>query len=421
MEGMENNNPMPQEVSSENAAPQEPVETVPMPPAVATLAVRFTGTGSEYFRIWIVNLLLTLVTLTLYLPFARARRMAYFQNNTLVGNDPLGFHADPWKMFRGYLLVLVLGLGYWSVTHFMPSLNWLALLVFALVWPALWRASLQFRLRNTSWRGVRLGFTGDLRGAYVAMLPAFLPALFFAAFMPQVEPGDDMAEEVATQVLWVMAGGMLLMLVAGPWMWAQIKRYQHQGYSFLAERTRFDATNKQFYVLSAKVIGVSMLVMAGMGSVMASVGVAMTMLGTFGAGDMSDPEKAAGFGTVLIVVVAAMTALIYILWPLIVGSYTTSRQQNMVWNHTHSPNIRFHSDLKLAPLLRLNALNWVLIAVTAGLYWPFAKVRSARIRLEAMRLEVQGNVDDWVADAAPGAAGTVGDAAGDFFGIDLGL
>ena len=36
--------------------------------------------------------------------------MAYFQNNTLVGGDPLGFHADPWKMFRGYLLVLVLGL-----------------------------------------------------------------------------------------------------------------------------------------------------------------------------------------------------------------------------------------------------------------------------------------------------------------------
>ena len=65
-------------------------------PASQTLDIRFTGSGSEYFRIWIVNLLLTLVTLTLYLPFARARRMAYFQNNTLVGGDPLGFHADPW-------------------------------------------------------------------------------------------------------------------------------------------------------------------------------------------------------------------------------------------------------------------------------------------------------------------------------------
>lgn len=418
---MENRDPLPQVEAMEAPVPQAPAEDTPPPPAVTALPVRFTGSGSEYFRIWIVNLLLTLVTLTLYLPFARARRMAYFQNNTLVGNDPLGFHADPWKMFRGYLLVLVLGLGYWSVTHFMPSLNWLALLVFALVWPALWRASLQFRLRNTSWRGVRLGFAGDLRGAYFAMLPAFLPALFFAVFMPQVEPGEDVAQEVATHILWVTGAGMLLMLVAGPWMWAQIKRYQHQGYCFVSERTRFDAGNKQFYVLSAKVIGVSMLVMAGMGTIMGTVTAAMTLLGVFGSGVLSDPEKGAGFGALIIGVVVAATAFVYILWPLIVGSYTTSRQQNMVWNHTHSPNIRFHSDLKLAPLLRLNALNWVLIAVTAGLYWPFAKVRSARIRLEAMRLEVQGNVDDWVADAAPGAAGTVGDAAGDFFGIDLGL
>ncbi|MDD2927205.1 DUF898 family protein, partial [Rhodoferax sp.] len=29
------------------------------------LSLEFTGSGSEYFRIWIVNLLLTLVTFTL--------------------------------------------------------------------------------------------------------------------------------------------------------------------------------------------------------------------------------------------------------------------------------------------------------------------------------------------------------------------
>lgn len=138
-----------------------------------TLDIRFTGTGSEYFRIWIVNLLLILVTLSLYLPFARARRIAYFQNNTLVGGDPLGFHAKPWKMFRGYLIILLLGVGYWGVSHLAPSFAWIALLVFALLWPLLWRASLQFRLRNTSWRGVRLNFVGDVQSAYMSMLPFF--------------------------------------------------------------------------------------------------------------------------------------------------------------------------------------------------------------------------------------------------------
>jgi uncharacterized membrane protein YjgN (DUF898 family) len=35
----------------------------------------FRATGSEYFRIWIVNLLLTLVTLGVYSPWAKVRRL----------------------------------------------------------------------------------------------------------------------------------------------------------------------------------------------------------------------------------------------------------------------------------------------------------------------------------------------------------
>ena len=43
--------------------------------------VVFTGSGSEYFRIWIINLLLTLATAGLYLPWAKARRLRYFMGN----------------------------------------------------------------------------------------------------------------------------------------------------------------------------------------------------------------------------------------------------------------------------------------------------------------------------------------------------
>jgi uncharacterized membrane protein YjgN (DUF898 family) len=73
-----------------------------------TLEIRFTGSGSEYFRIWAVNMLLTLVTLGFYLPFAKARRIRYFYANTLVDGQALSFHGDPWKMFRGYVLLVVL-------------------------------------------------------------------------------------------------------------------------------------------------------------------------------------------------------------------------------------------------------------------------------------------------------------------------
>ena len=54
------------------------------------LTLAFTASGSEYFRIWIVNILLTIVTLGFYLPFAKARRLRYFYANTLIDQPTAG-------------------------------------------------------------------------------------------------------------------------------------------------------------------------------------------------------------------------------------------------------------------------------------------------------------------------------------------
>ena len=43
-------------------------------PSLQTHAFSFTGSGSEYFRIWIVNLFLSIVTLGVYSAWAKVRR-----------------------------------------------------------------------------------------------------------------------------------------------------------------------------------------------------------------------------------------------------------------------------------------------------------------------------------------------------------
>jgi uncharacterized membrane protein YjgN (DUF898 family) len=43
---------------------------------------RFTGTGGEYFRIWIVNVMLSVVTFGIYSAWAKARRLQYFYRHT---------------------------------------------------------------------------------------------------------------------------------------------------------------------------------------------------------------------------------------------------------------------------------------------------------------------------------------------------
>ena len=101
--------------------------------------------------------------------------------------------------------------------------------------------------------------------------------------------------------------------------------------------------------------------------------------------------------------------------------YFTTRFQNLLWSGTRSTHIVLNSRLRFRDLLRVNLVNWMLIIVTLGLFWPFAKVRAARVRLQAMSVQLDGDVEDWVARARTTGRGVLGDAAGDFLGIDMGL
>jgi uncharacterized membrane protein YjgN (DUF898 family) len=369
-------------------------------PPVQTMGLRFTGSGSEYFRIWIVNMLLTLVTFTLYWPFARARRMAYFHRNTLVGKDALGFHADPWKMFRGYLLMLVLGGVYSGVSTFVPELAWLPLLVLVVLWPALWRSSLMFRLRNTSWRGVRFEFEGSLRGAYGVMLPLFVPAvvLVLAGALAGV---PELLQFTLVQSLLVLAGiTAVVFFFVFPWLMARMHAFQHSGYVFASQRTVL-AEGKitgALYLIALKIAGIVLALSLVSGALATSEG------------------AAAGVSAVVVLMV-----LIYLAFPLVLLPYFKTRVQNLLWGNTRSEQLIIHSQLRFRDMFKVNLVNWLLIVVTLGLYWPFAAVRSARVRLEAMAIEVHGDVNTWVADAPKQQAGVLGDAAGDFFGVDMGL
>jgi uncharacterized membrane protein YjgN (DUF898 family) len=78
---------------------------------------------------------------------------------------------------------------------------------------------------------------------------------------------------------------------------------------------------------------------------------------------------------------------------------------------------RFESALRFAPLCGLTLKNGLLIVLTLGLYWPFAAVALARMKLEAVSVVLQEDLEA-LADRARGSAG---DAAGDQLGFDIGL
>ena len=373
------------------------------------LDVRFTGSGSEYFRIWIVNLLLMLVTLSLYYPWAKVRRLRYFLGNTLVDGQPLDFHGKPLKMLRGYLLVGAL-LGLYSVAgKFSPLAGLVAFLVVAGIWPALLKSSLQFRLANTSWRGLRFRFTGTVGGAYKAMLPLFVPGLLILAALVGVPDQQH-------PPLWYVAFAGLVTLVTlavFPWLWFKLKKYQHEHYGLGQLQTELRTGLWSFYAVFLKTLAVFV------GVVLALVGV---LFGLGAAWFVSLFQGRSGMGLVAAIIAALLAGLIGLLVVQIVPRpYFTSRMQNLLWSRTGNKALRFRSKLKFRPLLGVTLKNWLLMVLTLGLYWPFAAVALTRMRLEAVSVITRVDPAELL-DGARGAEGeAAGDAAGDLFGLDVGL
>lgn len=371
-------------------------------------AISFTGSGSEYFRIWIVNLLLILVTLSLYYPWAKVRKLRYFHTNTQVAGHALDFHGEPLKMLRGYLLVLGLAGAYALAGEVSPVAQSLALLVLAVLWPALWRASLQFRLGNTSWRGLRMQFTGSMGGAYGALL---LPWVAFAliggalGFMGGAAAGGGLLAVLLPVAIMLGVYGLI------PYFWLRLKRYQHGHYAYGQIQTSLDARVGATYGVFARTAGVAFLafLVAGLCFVLG-----LALFGGLGGGD---PRA---FGAAILAF-APLVALLFVLAQVLPRAYATSRLQNLLWSGTGSEDIRFKSRVGFGALAGLLFKNWLLVIVTLGLYWPWAAIAVARLRLEAVSLRTRQPLDALSAGARARSGDAAGDAAGDVFGIDLGL
>ena len=383
------------------------------PSGQTRLGIEFTGSGSEYFRIWIVNLLLTLLTLGLYHPWAKVRTLRYFYGNTHVGAHPLDFHGDPWRMLRGFLLVGTLLVLYSFAGKVSVDAGQVALVIVALVWPALFRASLQFRLANTSWRGLRFHFGGGMAGAYKALLPAIVPGVLFFALSLQVPDGPR--PKVPHWLTLAFPLSLLAAALLAPLLWWAMKRYQHDHYGLGPWRTQLRAGAGAFYGVFLRTAGINVV----MPALIAGAGMLAAFAGGAGGftGRWKDPAQARTvFGLVMV-----LGAVGYLGFLILGRSFFASRMQNLVWNRTKGTRVRFESRLALRSLAWLTLKNWLLTLLTLGLYWPFAAVASARMKLEAVTVFTRTDPDELVARANPPGRDASGEAAAELVGLDVGL
>lgn len=140
----------------------------------------FKGKTSEYFGIWIVNLLLSIITLGIYSAWAKVRRKKYFYHNTLIENVGFDYHAKPISILKGRLIAFAFFMGYSFSANIHPILPIAFMLLLFVFLPWLVVRGSIFNARNSSHRGLRFDFVGTVGQAAKVFIG--LPLLTFFTF-----------------------------------------------------------------------------------------------------------------------------------------------------------------------------------------------------------------------------------------------
>lgn len=157
----------------------------PAPNRERRVAMRFTGTGSEYFGIWIVNVVLSILTLGIYSAWAKVRNRQYFYGHSILDHNNFQYLANPLTILKGRILAFVALLAWNLSQEFMPLLSLVLLLIFLPLFPWVLARSLRFNAINTAYRGVRFNFQGSYGGAaMVTLLWPFISMITFALGLP---------------------------------------------------------------------------------------------------------------------------------------------------------------------------------------------------------------------------------------------
>lgn len=375
-------------------APLQPLASVE-PDRLARF--HFTGQGGEYFRIWVVNLLLTLLTLGVYSAWAKVRKTRYFWQNTRLDGHVFDYHGAPVAILAGRAIALALLVGYSIAGEFSTTAGLAMIVLLCVAGPWLFMRAQRFKLANTSWRGLRFGFDARALPAYRAVLPPML--IWFSGAILAAVAAENAGLLAAAGLV---SAGML------PWMHHRLKAYQHGSASFGDRGFAFLPATPGFYAIyfKAALVGIAGALLG----VLASIAI-IAIGGTLALSGGDVPQGA----------IMAAGALVALFGWLVAWPYFAARLQAIVWSHTQLGDVRFATSIAAWPLLRLTATNMALTLATAGLYWPYASIALARYRIECMRAQSDQALGTIAAStsAAPGLA--AGDAAADVFGLDIGI
>ena len=357
-------------------------ETAPQaaPAAIETRhPFEFHGSGSAYFRIWIVNLALTVLTLGIFGAWAKVRTRRYFNGSTWVAGHSFDYHASGLKILIGRTIALGLMLAYSFSVHISPLLGIPWFLIGLYAYPWLVNSSIRFNARNTSYRNVRFNFTAT----DIEALMAF--------------------------VVWPIVGMVTLGLL---WPLAQRQRdyFYINNHTFGGRYFETSFPAWRIYAIFGIAIGLFGFFLAvGIGLFAAAMWFAQQhgMVTT----PASPTETAIEVSMLLLVYLPLL-----VLAPAIHTMIVNLSVSGTVFDDRH----KLKSTMSPLTMAWIILTNVVLCILTLGVFYPWAKVRLARYQMEHLTLIASGDIDAYVSEVFD-TQSAVGEEIGSVFAFDFGL
>ena len=346
---------------------EPPLLADPVPPPAPFI---FHGNATEYFRIWIVNTLLSVLTLGLFTAWAKVRKRRYLRGNTELLGHRFDYTADPRRILVGNLIVLTLFLAYALFGVVYPAVRFIALGVIVVFLPWIVVRSLSFNAHHSVWRGLRFRFHPSLSAA--AMVYLFQPILIVVTlgiYYPA----------------WVRARSNF-----------SISRHR-LGTAYF----RFTATTAQFY--GAYVLAGIMVL-----ATLFTMGLMVVFLTNHNSGHVPGTAQ-------LLPVLLLYGGVLYVAKHFVFASLF-----NHIWNGTHLDEHRFRANMRTGRWLTLQLTNLGAIIGTCGLLYPWALIRSTRYAQECLEFIPAGSLDT-ISRLGEGPGSAVGDTAAEFTSLDFGL
>jgi uncharacterized membrane protein YjgN (DUF898 family) len=356
-----------------SAAPDPacPPALAAVPPATETTGApfRFHGKTDEFFRLWVVNTLLTLVTAGIFLAWAKVRKRRYLRGCTELLGHRFDYRADPVRLLFGHIVMAALFLGYGVFGTVYPVVRYGVLLLGVVLLPWIIVRSITFNAHNTVYRGIRFRFNQSLSAALLVYL---------------LEP-------------------IAILLTLGFYYpaWERSKRrYVISNHRLGDAYFKFEGATGPFY--SAMFVGGAIVTAAAIAG-----GVVLALIAKK-TGQQPDLVEMLPF------------FILYGFGFFVCRQYIYARLFNHIWNHTQLDDHRFRANIKPGRWLGLQLANLGAIVGSCGLLYPWAAIRAHRYLASCLVFEPAGSIDG-IQRLGSGTGSATGDTAAEFVGLDFGL